>query len=113
MKLRRTVLITLVAATTAANVVAAEEPVYAGEYFYNFENSYLTPDGKHEEWCIDPRLMARAMLPAQDANGRWCTSRVEVRGTLGPEGSYGGLGRCRRVLTVTELVKVSNMRGRE
>ena len=90
-----------------------KDPTYSGEYFYNFESSYLTPDGKKEAWCIDAGLMAKAMLPAQDANGQWGTSRVVVLGKLSPPGSYGGLGRCKHVLDVTEVVEVSNMRGRD
>ncbi|WP_394695789.1 hypothetical protein [Pseudoxanthomonas japonensis] len=89
-----------------------EDPLYSGEYFYNFESSYLTPDGKNEAWCIDAGRMGRAMLPAKDVNGQWGTSRVVVRGKLGPRGSYGGLGRCQHVLDITEIVEVSDMRGR-
>ena len=107
----------VVALTLAASLAScasgpAKDPVYAGEYFYNFENSYLTPDGKDEAWCIDAGSMAKAMLPAKDVNGRWGTSHVVVRGKLSPSGSYGGLGRCKHVLDVTEIVEVSNMRGR-
>jgi hypothetical protein len=80
---------------------------YSGEYFYNFEFAYLTPTGKSEQWCISGD-MSKAEL-----SERWGTSNVTVQGTLGPEGSYGNLGVCKRVLTVTKLVKVSNMRGRE
>jgi hypothetical protein len=29
------------------------DPIFRGEYFYNFENAVLTPDGKDEAWCID------------------------------------------------------------
>jgi len=80
---------------------------YSGEYFYNFEFAYLTPADQNEQWCISGD-MSKAELPE-----RWGTSHVTVQGTLGPEGSYGNLGVCKRVLTVTKLVKVSNMRGRE
>ena len=89
-----------------------KDPLYSGEYLYNFESSYLTPDGKNEAWCIDAGRMGRAMLPAKDANGQWGTSHVVVRGKLGPRGSYGGLGRCQHVLDITEIVEVSDMRGR-
>ncbi|MFG6459521.1 hypothetical protein [Roseateles sp. BYS96W] len=95
----------LVAATTVA--VAKDEVAYTGEYFYNFESAYLTPDGVGEQWCIKGD-MSRAERP-----DRWGTSRVVVEGTLGPEGRYGNLGVCKRILTVTRLVQVVNMRGRE
>lgn len=99
------VLALLLAATTVA--AAKDEIAYSGEYFYNFEFAYLTPDGKSEQWCIKGD-MSRAERP-----DRWGTSRVIVEGTLGPEGRYGNLGVCKRILTVSRLVKVVNMRGRE
>ena len=88
-----------------------QDPTYSGEYFYNFENAYLTPDGKSEEWCLDGD-MSKAELPSKDENGRWGTSHVVLRGKLGPEGHFGQLGMCERVLTVTSIVKITNMRGR-
>ena len=100
----------LVSSCVTSNV---GEKVYSGEYFYNFENSYFTPDGKNERWCIDAGLMERAMLPAKDEGGQWGKSRVVVRGKLGPQGHYGGLSVCNHVLDVTEIKDVSNMRGRE
>lgn len=107
---RVAVLSTLMSACAYAPV---KDPIYRGEYFYNFESSYLTPNGKDEAWCIDAGTMSKAMLPAKDTNGQWGISDVVVRGKLGPAGSYGGLGRCRHVLYVTEIVEVSNMRGRD
>lgn len=80
---------------------------YSGEYFYNFEFAYLTPQGKSEEWCLSGD-MSKAELPEG-----WGTSQVVVEGTLGPRGKYGNLGACERVLTVTRLVEVSDRRGRE
>lgn len=80
---------------------------YSGEYFYNFEFAYLIPADKNEKWCINGD-MSGAELPE-----RWGTSRVTVQGTLGPQGSYGNLGVCKRILTVAKLIKASNMRGRD
>src|SRR4051794_29341965 len=88
-----------------------KDPAYSGEYFYNFENAIFTPDGKEEDWCLSGLSMQKAELPAKDANGPWGTSHVVLRGKLGPRGSYGGLGRCKHVLTVTEIVEITNMRG--
>jgi hypothetical protein len=89
----------------------SKDPIFRGEYFYNFENSYLTPDGKDEAWCINSD-MSKAMLPANSRREQWGTSYVVVRGKLGPKGSFGGLGRCKRILEVTEIIEVKNMRGR-
>jgi hypothetical protein len=100
---------------TTASVWAGpmpKDPVFKGTYFYNFENSFLTPEGKDEAWCINSD-MSKAMLPADSRGEQWGTSYVVVRGKLGPEGSFGGLGRCKRVLEVTEILEVKNMRGRE
>jgi hypothetical protein len=89
----------------------AKDPAYSGEYFYNFENAIFTPDGKEEDWCLSGISMQKAELPAKDASGPWGTSHVVLRGKLGPRGSYGGLGRCKHILTVTEIVEIINMRG--
>ena len=113
MKLHRIVPTLLLLTLTACSTNEPSEPTYSGEYFYNFESSYLTPDGKEEAWCINAAVMTKAMLPAKDANGQWGTSHVVVRGKLGPEGSFGGMGRCKRVLEVTEIIKVTNMRARD
>jgi hypothetical protein len=91
---------------------ASKDPVFRGTYFYNFENSYLTPDGKDEAWCINTD-MSKAMLPANSRGEQWGTAYVVVRGKLGPEGSFGGLGRCKRVLEVTEILEVKEQRRRK
>ena len=62
----------------------AKDPVFSGEYFYNFENSYFTPNGKDEAWCINSD-MSKAMLPAKSRGEQWGTSYVVVRGKLGPD----------------------------
>ena len=103
----------LLASVTACASAPPKDPIYSGEYFYNFEFSYLTPDGKDEQWCIDAGSMSKAMLPATHESGPWGRSHVVVSGRLGPRGSYGGLGVCEHVLTVTEIVQVTNMRGRD
>jgi len=105
---RRTSLVVLLSALCVGCATTSNGAgTYSGEYFYNFEFAYLTPADQNEQWCISGD-MSRAELPE-----RWGASHVTVQGTLGPEGSYGNLGVCKRVLTVTKLVKVSNMRGRE
>lgn len=83
---------------------------YSGEYFYNFENAIFSPDGTQEDWCLDGVSMKKAELPTNDARGAGGTSHVVLRGKLGPRGSYGGLGRCKHVLTVKEIVEITNMR---
>ena len=113
MTISRIFLVLLSASVAACSHRSQTDPIYSGEYFYNFESSYLTPQGKDEAWCIDAGKMSKAMLPATDANGSWGTSQVVLRGKLGPEGSFGGLGRCKRVLDVTKIVEVTKMRGRE
>jgi hypothetical protein len=91
---------------TGCGTLPAADTTFSGEYFYNFEFAYLTPDGQNVRWCIRGD-MSRAELPE-----RWGTSHVVVQGTLSPEGSYGNLGACKRILTVTKLVRIDSMRGR-
>ncbi|MBZ4187235.1 hypothetical protein K7B09_12975 [Thermomonas sp. RSS23] len=105
------VTIAIAASLAACASSPAKDPSYSGEYFYNFENAIFTPDGKDENWCLNGLSMQKAELPAKNAAGPWGTSHVVLRGKLGPRGSYGGLGRCKHVLTVTEIVEITNMRG--
>ena len=114
-KIRLSFTLALALALGSASACAtpvSKESVFRGEYFYNFENSHLTPNGKEEAWCINSD-MSKAMLPADGRGEPWGTSYVVVRGKLGPEGRFGGLGRCKRVLEVTEILEVKNMRGRK
>jgi hypothetical protein len=60
--------------------------VVRGEYFYNFEFAYITPEGKNEQWCTKGD-MSKAELP-----DGWGTTTVEVQGYLSPKGQYGNLG---------------------
>ena len=108
-------LATLILITLSAvfGSLEAKDRTYRGEYFYNFENSIFTPNGQKEAWCLGGISMEKAELPTENSGGPWGTSDVILRGKLGPEGSYGSLGRCKRVLTVTEIVEVTNMRDRD
>ncbi|WP_288380922.1 hypothetical protein [uncultured Massilia sp.] len=71
----------------------------------------LTPDGKDEAWCIDSD-MSKAMLPPDKRGEQWGTAYVVVRGKLGPEGKFGSMGMCKRMLHVTEILEVRNKRRR-
>jgi hypothetical protein len=81
--------------------------VYTGVYFYNFEFAYLTPTAKDERWCIKGD-----MSQAERTDG-WGTTQVTVQGHLAPNANYGNMGACTHVLTVTRVVSVGSMRGRE
>jgi hypothetical protein len=110
MKTFPALLIMIGISTAACESSLTKDPSYSGEYFYNFENAIFTPDGKEEDWCLTGLSMQKAELPAQDVSGSWGTSHVVLRGKLGPRGNYGGFGRCKHILTVTEIVEVANMR---
>lgn len=97
----------------ACELNVLKDPVYRGEYFYNFENAIFTVDKTNEDWCLAGVSMQDAEIPAKDASGPWGTSHVVLRGKLGPRGSYGSLGRCKHVLTVTEILEITNMRGQD
>ena len=100
----------LIVLSAISGSLEAKDPTFRGEYFYNFENAIFTRDGLKEDWCLSGISMKKAELPAKDASGPWGRSHVVLRGKLGPRGSYGGLGRCKHVLTVTEIVEITNMR---
>ena len=102
-------------ALTFSTVVACANPVSKESVFrgrYNFENSHLTPDGKDEAWCINSD-MSKTMLPADNNGQQWGSAHIVVRGILGPEGRYGGLESCNRVLEVTEILAVTDKRGQK
>ena len=86
----------------------SETGVYKGSYFYNFENSTLTPQGTTERWCVDGDMSKAILASKKSASEPWGTADVKIRGELGPVGRYGGLGACSRVLTVHEVIAVSN-----
>ena len=98
MNILHTLIFLIIALLSACTITPQKDPQYSGEYFYNFESSYLTPDGKDESWCINSGIMSPAMLPAEHPSGPWGRAHVVVRGKLGPEGRFGGLGACKRVL---------------
>ena len=96
--------------TTATH--SAQGKVYSGIYFYNFETSSFTPDGSQERWCLSGE-MEQAMLPAESANGPEGTAHVVVRGVLSPPGHYCNLGASKYVLTVDQVLEVSDKRAQE
>jgi hypothetical protein len=83
--------------------------VFSGTYFYNFESSSFTPDGTDDTWCLSGN-MQQAELPAKGASGPWGTAHVVVRGTLSPPGHYCNLGASKYVLTVSQVLNVSDKR---
>jgi hypothetical protein len=96
----------------ATTTGSASSKVYSGTYFYNFESSSFTPDGIGETWCLNGN-MEQAELPAKGASGPWGTARVVVRGTLSPPGHYCNLGASKYVLTVSQVLRVSDKRAQE
>ena len=98
----------IILAVVASTAPAGEKKILVrGEYFYNFEYAYITPVGMNEQWCTKGD-MSRAELPEG-----WGTATVEVEGSLGPEGKYGNLGGCKRILTVKRVLTVTNLRGQQ
>ena len=103
---RRTWFLLLSMALSACATPLKGGGTYAGSYFYNFEFSYLTPNGTDERWCVNGD-MSSAELPEG-----WGTSDVVVQGVIGPPGHYGNLGACQRIIKVTKVLRISNQRGR-
>jgi hypothetical protein len=104
--------ISLVLAPLGASAQSAAPEVYSGEYFYNFENAMLTPDGSKECWAIHGD-MRQAEIPAKAGESPWGTAHVMVRGTLSAPGHYGNLGACTRVLKVIEILQITDKKARD
>jgi hypothetical protein len=81
--------------------------VYAGQYFYNFENAYFTLKGGTECWAVKGDLSA-AELPGKGGAGPWGTADVVIRGVLSPKGHYGNLGACTHKITLLKVLSISN-----
>ena len=96
-------MLTLIA--TAATGAEATGSLYSGEYFYNFENAYLTPKGTSECWAIKGDMRS-AELPGKNGAPPWGTAEVVVRGTLSPKGHFGNLGACTHLITVVEIISI-------
>ena len=101
------VIVLMTGCTTASRPQPSK--VYSGTYFYNFESSSFTPDGTDETWCLNGDLR-QAELPSEGANGLRGTAHVVVRGTLSLPGHYCNLGAFKRMLTVSEVMEVSDKR---
>ena len=95
------------------SVLAAEptSKIYAGLYVYDWERSEFRPKGTTERWEVQGNL-EKARAPWKDKKALPPSGQAEVvlRGTLGPEGRFGHLGCCTRILTVEEVVEVKNAR---
>ena len=83
--------------------------VVRGEYFYNFENASLTPDGKEECWEVKGD-MSSAEFGGNGTSRPWGISNVVVRGALSAPGKYGNMGRCTREISVTEVISAENIK---
>jgi hypothetical protein len=84
----------------------AGERTYRGTYFSNFENSMLALDGGDEALCVrSPDLEDRLVSPHESVR-----ANVVVRGRLVRRNHSGGLGACRGVLLVTEVIEVTQVR---
>jgi len=82
------------------------ERTYRGEYFQNFESSALTPAGGGAPLCVHSAQLAER-LGMQSASVR---ANVTVRGRLSKKGRYCNLGAYERVLTITGIVDISDVR---
>jgi len=88
---------------------AQPDKVYSGTYFYNFESSSFTPDGTSEAWCLRGNV-EQAELLANGASAPSGRAHVVVRGVLSPPGHYCNLGASTHILTVSQILEVSDKR---
>ena len=86
-----------------------DTPVVRGEYFYNFENASLIPDGKEECWEVKGD-MSRAEFRGNGTSRPWGFSNVVVRGVLSAPRKYGNMGRCTREISVTEVISAEHIK---
>ena len=99
----------LTAIVVISSCARTDTSVVRGEYFYNFENASITPEGKEECWEVKGD-MSSAELRGNQPTGPWGRSKVVVRGHVSAPGKYGNMGRCTRVIAVTEIVSVEHGR---
>ena len=97
----------LVIVLPAAAVADKYNPpvVVEGVYFYNFENSYITPKGSSECWVVNGDMSA-AELSAAGAATHSGTVEVKVKGMLGGPGHFGNLGACTHMFWVARIIHV-------
>jgi hypothetical protein len=89
----------------AAPTTWPESGVYVGDYEHGFEMSKFTPDAdKAEHWWLKGKIDCPDAPGKKTAANRAPTLHLEVRGTLGPGGQYGHMGRYMRELTVQEVL---------
>jgi hypothetical protein len=89
----------------------AASSVYAGEYFYNFENAYFTAEGYQTCWDLIGD-MSKAELKLAQGSQHWGITTVVLRGVLGPAGHFGNMGACDHQLTVLKILKIIEKKGR-
>lgn len=83
----------------------AGERTYRGVYFLNFENSLLQVEGGGQALCVNsPELLSRL-----GSEGESVRAQVVVRGRLTSRNARGGLGACKGVLQVTEVIDVARV----
>jgi hypothetical protein len=106
----------IVAAALLTGGCATTQPgpskVYSGNYFYNFETSSFTPDGTDESWYLSGNL-GQAELASNGPGDPRDTAHIVVLGALSPPGHYCNLGASKYVLTVNEVLEVSDRRVQE
>ena len=92
-------------AIALAPSASAQDVIYRGEYFHNFETSAFTPDGSSEAWCVNAIELKNAQLPGSKS-GR---AQVVIRGTLSPKGKYCNMGAYKHILKVHAVLEVKNL----
>jgi uncharacterized protein YceK len=109
----RMLLIILIVIISGCVSIVPKSAIYRGEYFYNFESAYFTPEGSSESWCVNSAKLKDAELPTEKTSeDTWGTAQVVVRGLLSRQGKYCNLGAYKHFLEITEIIDISNRKRR-
>jgi hypothetical protein len=97
----RTTLLVLLAACTLAVTDALPAPrEIAGVYELGFERQTFRPCGSDETWWV-------STAPASLHRGLGTRAFVRVRGTVGPRGAFGHLGKYPRQIVIREVISAT------
>ena len=73
--------------------------------------AYFTAHGHQTCWDLIGDMSKAELKPANGTQS-WGIATVVLRGVLGPAGHFGNMGACDHQLTVLEILKIGEKKGR-
>ena len=99
--MRSTLFLVLLACTpTIADARPAAPREIAGVYELGFERQTFRPCGSGETWWV-------GTAPASLQRGLGTRAYVRVKGTVGPRGAFGHLGKYPRQIVIREVISAT------